>query len=287
MIPGENTRPTRALAIALAAALAAPSAARAQGADTLRIGLVAEEGDTTGLVRGVRLGAEEAARSAGLLRRAVELFVSPDPEALVATHRVQALVGGRGDDECRRLADVAEARGVLFLNAGCAADALRGAECRRSAFHLAPSAAMLRDAEGGSGGRAMAWHPSLERFGAGQLRDRHRARFGGEMDSGAWAGWMAVKVLWESAVRARSAAPAALIAYLERETSQLDGHKGRPLSFRPWDHQLRQPLYVVSPSGEVTEVPSAPRESEIPSKALLDRIGTTEAETACRWSAAP
>ena len=206
----------------------------------------------------MRLGVEEAARSATLLGRAVELHVDADAETLVERGRVQALVGGRGDDECRRLAEVAEARGVLFLNVGCAADALRGAECRRSAFHVAPSEAMLGEASGG-GGRAMAWHPSLERFGAEQLRDRHRAR---------------------------SADPAALIAHLERESTQLDGHKGRPLSFRPWDHQLRQPLYAVSPSGEVAEVPSAPRESGIPSKELLDRIGTTAAETACRWGAA-
>ncbi|HEX2205532.1 MAG TPA: ABC transporter substrate-binding protein [Longimicrobium sp.] len=278
----EGAHRKRAAGLALAAGLAFATTAHGQ-ADTLRIGLVAAGADTAGLVHGVRLGVEEAARSATLLGRAVELYVDADAETLVERDRVQALVGGREDDECRRLAKVAEARGVLFLNVGCAADALRGAECRRSAFHVAPSEAMLGEAAGG-GGRAMAWHPSLERFGAEQLRDRHRARFGEEMDSQGWAGWFAVKVLWESTLRARSADPAALIAHIERESTQFDGHKGRPLSFRPWDHQLRQPLYAVSPSGEVAEVPSAPRESGIPSKELLDRIGTTAAETACRWN---
>ena len=40
----------------------------------------------------------------------------------------------------------------------------------------------------------MLWDASLERFGATQLNDRYRRRFGVGMDGPAWAGWFAAKL---------------------------------------------------------------------------------------------
>ena len=103
------------------------------------------------------------------------------------------------------------------------------------------------------------------------------------MDGAAWAGWMAVKVLWEASLRARTVEAAGIRAYLERESTQFDGHKGWPLSFRAWDHQLRQPLYLVSADGArvLGEVPER-RGDDAPSRELLDRIGADAAASACR-----
>ena len=88
-----------------------------------------------------------------------------------------------------------------------------------------------------------------------------------------------------SALRARSPSGKALIAFLERGTSQFDGHKGQPLGFRPWDHQLRQPLYVVTDASKpgVIEVPRGgpPNETSV---ARLDRLGVGAAESACRMA---
>jgi hypothetical protein len=66
------------------------------------------------------------------------------------------------------------------------------------------------------------------------------------MDGNAWAGWAAVKIAAEAALRTGSNDPVKLLGFLESPTSQFDGHKGWPLTFRIADHQLRQPLYVVS-----------------------------------------
>jgi hypothetical protein len=102
------------------------------------------------------------------------------------------------------------------------------------------------------------------------------------MDSQGWVGWFAVKMLWESTLRARSTMPGALLMYLESDAAQFDGHKGRPLSFRPWDHQLRQPLYVASPaSPDPVEVPRARPGEEAASKDVLDRLGTPRERTQC------
>lgn len=263
--------------------------------EPLRIGVA---GAAESAARGVTMGTEEAARTGAMLGRTIELRagdgdVAAAAERLVRTERVAAIVGGMDEATAREIAAVAERAGVLFINVGARADALRGQECRRGVFHVEASEAMYAAALAGRGeGAAEAaqgalWHPALERFGAAQLNDRFRARFGGGMDGAAWAGWMAVKALWEASLRARSVEPAALRAWLERPATQFDGHKGWPLSFRPWDHQLRQPLYLTSADGArvLGEVPRAGGEGGATSRELLDRLGATASTTTCRFPA--
>lgn len=134
------------------------------------------------------------------------------------------------------------------------------------------------------------WHHALSRFGATQLNDRYHSRFGLEMDALGWAGWFAVKVAWEAVNRARTTTGSELARFLESGRGAFDGHKGRPLSFRPWDHQLRQPLYLVRPAagpGEggwevVAELPRVARGQTAASHELLDQLGDAEGESRCR-----
>jgi ABC-type branched-subunit amino acid transport system substrate-binding protein len=264
---------------------------RSRAQEILRIGLIAPPGGASaGAARGVTLGVEEAARTGGLVGRAIELVAAEgDPWHLPGD--IAALIGTGGDDSARELGAMAEEAGIVFVNAGARSNALRGAECRRGVFHVEASEAMYAAAlaarTGDSAGatEAALWHPALERFGAAQLNDRFRARFSAGMDGPAWAGWMAVKALWEASLRARSVEPNALRAWLERGATQLDGHKGWPLSFRAWDHQLRQPLYLISRSGDGTrvvgEVPER-RGEEGSSRELLDRLGGDASTSTCR-----
>jgi hypothetical protein len=143
--------------------------------------------------------------------------------------------------------------------------------------------ALAPPSESGTERVVTAWHPSLERYGAGQVNDRFRARFRAPMDEGAWAGWIAVKAAWEAAARAGTADGAALRARLLAEETRIDGHKGRPLSFRPWDGQLRQPLYVVAGAeGAIAELPAGAGEEDGRDDAeVLDALGTTAEEARC------
>jgi hypothetical protein len=90
---------------------------------------------------------------------------------------------------------------------------------------------------------AIEWHPTLERFGAGQVNDRYRAATGRGMSAAAWRAWFAMKVLSETAMRARD--PARIAERLRNPATQFDGHKGTALRF---DERgvLRQPLYRVT-----------------------------------------
>jgi ABC transporter substrate binding protein (PQQ-dependent alcohol dehydrogenase system) len=158
-------------------------------------------------------------------------------------------------------------------------------------FHVAPSDAMISSARAAvesslpQSFSIELWHRSLERYGGSQLNDRYRARFNRAMSSPAWAGWVAVKIAWEASLRARSTDPAALVDLLEKDATQFDGHKGTPLSFRAWDHQLRQPLYAVSrnPPGErvVAELPDVGKVGTGSMRDQLDRFGNTAASGRC------
>lgn len=220
----------------------------------------------------------------------VDLIAGSDAETLILRDKVQVLIGGFDLSECRSLSERAESTGLLFMNVGCGADVLRGAECAQHTFHVAASDAMRRDAlalaEGDTRPKTVElWHHSLEAFGAGQVNARFRHEFDQGMDSDAWATWMGVKIAAEAAFRTGSAEPERLIADLERPATRFDGQKGRPLSFRPWDHQLRQPLYIVRPAepeSPVVEVP--PRGAGGRSAAdQLDLLGAAAKDRVCRW----
>ncbi len=265
--------------------------------EALRIAFVAgpDAGRAAAARRGVTLGVEEAARTGELIGRRIELVAMDSVESaadLGAEAPVSALIGGFEEAGCRTLGDLAQAADAVFMNVGCRADALRGEGCRRNVFHVEASARMYADALAARGEdaadatEAVLWHPALERFGAGQLNDRYSARFAEGMDGPAWAGWMAVKVLWEASLRARSIEGPALRTYLERGATQFDGHKGWPLSFRAWDHRLRQPLYLVAPSADgrtrvVGEVPTRGAEGGESARELLDRLGADTSAAVC------
>ncbi len=91
------------------------------------------------------------------------------------------------------------------------------------------------------------WHPRLTHGGAAQLNARFRRHAGKPMDESAWRGWMAVKVAYEAALRARAG---------ERDLLALefDGYKGRPLRFGD-DGHLRQPTFRTAGDTRVIVVP--------------------------------
>jgi hypothetical protein len=259
----------------------------------LRIGVSdAAAGSPQGAARraGIELGLDEARHAATLFGG--EVVLVPVAPRDIRRGALAAVIGGHEPDDAEELSGNTERAGVIFMNVGCASDSLRSGGCRPSLFHVVPSDAMCRDAvaqaNAATGAWAAAWDPSLERFGADTLNTRFQSRFGRPMTSDAWCGWFAVKVLWEASLRARTTTAAPMAAYLRRESTQFDGHKGRALSFRGWDGQLRQPVYVLARDGSGTtrmigEFPAAPTGAES-SRDVLDRIGVRATGAACKPS---
>lgn len=97
----------------------------------------------------------------------------------------------------------------------------------------------------GAGYRAALWEPTLDAYGARELNARFAAHWGVPMDPAAWAAYQAVKIATEAAIATGSTDGAVLAGHLADEGSVFDVSKGIGVSFRCWDHQLRQSLYLV------------------------------------------
>jgi branched-chain amino acid transport system substrate-binding protein len=89
------------------------------------------------------------------------------------------------------------------------------------------------------------WDTTLEANGAGEFNTRYITRWGDPVDPPAWAAYQAVRVLFETVKAIGSVDGPAIVDYLENSGTEFDLLKGPGTSFRPWDHQLRQPLYLV------------------------------------------
>ncbi len=248
----------------------------------LRVGLFHSAADGNwergALSEGIAFGLEEMSHTAELLGRSIDVVAlgrPSDPSRLrdaARAGRIAVMIGGQDPEDCRMLADLSATTGVVWMNAACAL--APPAACAPTIFHVGASDAMKADARrlAGAGGDAavLMWHDSLERYGAAQLSERFRRRFGRPMSDAAWAGWTAVKAAWEASARARDSTPAALAAALSAPTFAIDAHKGRPLGFRTRDQHLRQPLYVRA-GAELVEVPLLARGAS--ARAALDSLG--------------
>jgi ABC-type branched-subunit amino acid transport system substrate-binding protein len=175
----------------------------------------------------------------------------------------------------------AEVTDITLLAVDGAAQRDAGARLRAGGNPVAGIGGDLGTGAGEAAGLGVVgWHHELERFSARELNRRFHRRFGVPLDEMSWAAWAAVKLIGEAGVRAGATDAASLRAFLGT-TPPFDGHKGVALTFRPWDQQLRQPLYIVGPRGRAGAgtgpgevLAQAPRDD-------LDTIGIGPTETRC------
>jgi len=133
---------------------------------------------------------------------------------------------------------------------------------------------------GGSEGIVPAgWAPVLENWGASQLQSRFAELAGRPMRPKDYAAWAAMRSIGEAVTRTGSNDPAALRTYMLSPDFELDGFKGRPLSFRDWDGQLRQPIAVTQARAMIA---MAPFEEFLHQANDLDTLGRDRAESACQ-----
>ncbi len=126
-----------------------------------------------------------------------------------------------------------------------------------------------------------AWHFTHEQWGALQLQNRFRElakRWMAEQD---YAAWLAVRAIGESASRVKSTDFAKIKGFMLGGEFALAGFKGVPLSFRPWDGQLRQPVLL---STERSLVAVAPIEGFLHQKNELDTLGYDQQDSQCHMN---
>lgn len=131
---------------------------------------------------------------------------------------------------------------------------------------------------GSEGMSPVAWSPVLEQWGAAQLQNRFAAQAGRGMRPKDYAAWAAVRTIGEAVTRTGQADPAALRAFILSDEFELAGFKGRPMTYRAWNGQLRQPIPLVHPRALVA---MAPLEGFLHQRSEMDTLGPDEPESAC------
>ncbi|WP_429820517.1 ABC transporter substrate-binding protein [Ensifer sp. B1-9] len=135
-----------------------------------------------------------------------------------------------------------------------------------------------RPVAGSDGLRGEGWASVLEQWAAVQLQNRFEEATGREMSSRDYAAWTAVRTIGEAVTRTNSADPAVLRAFILSDKFALDGFKGRSLSYRSWNGQLRQPMPVVN-SRALVEL--TPLDGYLHRTNDMDTLGLDKPESAC------
>ncbi|WP_286749691.1 ABC transporter substrate-binding protein [Marinobacter sp. UBA2688] len=124
-----------------------------------------------------------------------------------------------------------------------------------------------------------AWHRVVEAWGAAQLQNRFRELAGREMNSEDYAAWAAVRTIGTTVTGLGEAGHSTIREYLFSDDFQLAAFKGRKLTYRPWNGQLRQPIPLVHPQGLVA---TPPLEGFLHPDSELDTLGYDRPESDCR-----
>ena len=86
-----------------------------------------------------------------------------------------------------------------------------------------------------------------------------------------YTAWLGVRALADSAMRSHKTTPQELKAFLLSDQFKLEGFKGQALTFRTWDHQMRQP--IILGGGTRVPVSTSPQEGFLHEKNLTDTLG--------------
>jgi len=123
-----------------------------------------------------------------------------------------------------------------------------------------------------------AWHQTHEQWGAVQIQNRFKVLAGREMQEQDYGAYLAARSIGEAVVRTQSNKMQIIKDYLMGGEFALQGYKGKALSFRSWNGQLRQPVLLASARSLVSV---APIDGFLHPKTELDTLGFDKAESSC------
>lgn len=138
-----------------------------------------------------------------------------------------------------------------------------------------------RPVVGTQGLQAIAWDKSYTESGAMHFQNaipRIAKRDPVERDYTAWLGFRA---LADSAMKSGKTTPQDVKAYMLSDQFKLEGFKGQAMSFRTWDHQMRQP--IVLGGGTRVPVSTSPQEGFLHPTNVTDTLGFDKPETKCKF----
>jgi ABC transporter substrate binding protein (PQQ-dependent alcohol dehydrogenase system) len=136
-----------------------------------------------------------------------------------------------------------------------------------------------RPVAGSAGLVPESWDPAHDQWGAIQLQNRFMKMASRRMTALDMQAWTAVRMVGEAASRTNSADPKALSDFMKGPEFSIAAFKGKPLTVRDWDLQLRQPI-LLGDGRMVVSV--SPQEGFLHQVSELDTLGVDRPETKCK-----
>ena len=127
---------------------------------------------------------------------------------------------------------------------------------------------------------AVAWHRSYEQYAGTKMQHRFERFAKRIMTERDYSAWIAARAVGEAVTRSGKTDVAGIRDFLLSDAFTVAAFKGQGLSFRTWDHQLRQPLLIT---GARSLVSMSPQEGFLHPKFLTDTLGYDEPETKCNF----
>lgn len=144
--------------------------------------------------------------------------------------------------------------------------------------YLAMNTWLPRPIAGTQGMVPKAWHRTHERWGAVQMQNRFYKQARRSMNDIDYASWLAVRTIGEAVTRANSVKPEALKSFILSDEFSVAGFKGTKLTFRAWNHQLRQPVLLATARSIVSVMP---HKEFLHPRTYLDTLGYDKPESKC------
>lgn len=135
-----------------------------------------------------------------------------------------------------------------------------------------------RPLAGTAGLTPSAWHPASEQWGGTQIQNRFAKAAGRRMLSKDMSAWTAVRIIGDAATRTQSADRQQIEAFIRADDFSIAAFKGQKLTFRTWNWQLRQPIFLGDGRSVVT---TSPQEGFLHQVSELDTLGVDKPETKC------
>jgi ABC transporter substrate binding protein (PQQ-dependent alcohol dehydrogenase system) len=125
---------------------------------------------------------------------------------------------------------------------------------------------------------ATSWSDVIEPWGAIQLQNRFHGVSARPMRDVDFAAYIAVRIIGEAVTRTGKIDVPTMRKFILSDALQMSAFKGRGLTFRPWNGQLRQPIHLVTSDAQVAV---APLEGFLHQVNELDTLGVDQPETKC------
>ena len=132
---------------------------------------------------------------------------------------------------------------------------------------------------GGEVLKPTSWHFTHEQWGGNQMQSRFLKEYKRLMTNIDFNSWVGIRTLGEAIIRTKSLDVKILLEKIMDKEFNLAAYKGKPLSYRNWNVQLRQPILLVTPRALVSV---SPQPGFVHPRTELDTLGIDEPDSKCK-----